>query len=100
MTQPKNLTRRRLEALVNAAERGLDELSYDIAESTGVPLSGTDEEIRQAIADNREGDMLGPDYTVEDVRGMVDHYRAAQEASLILSRRWYPSLYPSQGGTQ
>lgn len=90
MAEPKRLTRQRLEAILVAAERGLDDLAYDVHEDTGVWINESEGTVREQIKDLPDGKLRPSVYTYEDLVEMAARYRRTSEALTILYRRLYP----------
>lgn len=89
------LTRARHEALTDFAERGMDELAYDVREATGVDITERDDAVvHEQIREYTSGVMV--EYDEHDLQTIIARYRRARVALGILYSRWYPS---SQGGT-
>lgn len=90
MSAPRKMSRRRMVALLEAADKGLDELAYDFQQEGVVDITGTKAEVRKEIDRERDGGTSVGVYEVEDVLEAAERYHAGTEAVRIMWARLYP----------
>lgn len=101
MTTPTRLSRKRLEALIDFAERGLEDQAYNVREDAGIDLTETEADLSTQLREMDEDDIIF--YEKSDLREMHERRRAAEAAIEILSRRLHPEWYeaaPQSGAGQ
>jgi len=87
VSAPRNLSRKRMQALIDMADYGLDEAAYNLREEAGIQPLASNAEIRKSIEVDDYGYVNGSFYTKAEIWEIVEKHRAAVAAIQIISRR-------------
>lgn len=98
MSEPRKLSRKRLQALIDMADYGLDEAAYNLREEAGIQPLASNAEIRKSIEVDDHGYVNGSFYSTAEIWEIVNKHRAAAAAIQIISRRLWPTT--SRVGTE
>lgn len=89
----KQLTYKRVQALNEMALAGEADVIAHWAEAHGIPIDGTDDEIRASVLGSRR------DVTLKTARAAAERLRRSQDARKILLSRYLPTIHATEDVT-